>query len=143
MTLCDVNILVYAYRDDSLEHQFYREWLSEFLNSHTSFAISDVIFSGFLRIATHSKIFKTPSSFEQAKEFVDVLRSHPGAVPILPNENHWEIFIKLCRKIEAGGNLIPDAYIAALAMGSGCSLATADRDFKRFKGLKVVYPKGL
>ena len=142
MIFCDVNILVYAYRDDSSEHQFYREWLSELLNSQASFAVRDDIFSGFLRIVTHPKIFKTPSSFEQATEFVDVLRSHPGAVPILPNENHWEIFIGLCQETQASGNLIPDAYIAALAMGSGCSLATADLGFKRFKGLKVIYPKG-
>ena len=141
MTLCDVNILVYAYRDDFSEHLFYRQWLTELLNSHCSFAVSDTIFKGFLRIVTHPKIFKTPSSFEQAEEFVDVLRSHPGAVPIIPDENHWKIFTRLCRENQATGNLIPDAYIAALAIGSGCSLATADRGFKRFKGLKTVYLK--
>ncbi|MES0490857.1 MAG: TA system VapC family ribonuclease toxin [Leptospirales bacterium] len=140
MIFCDVNILVYAHRADSPDHAFYKKWLLNVINSRTSFAVNDTIFSGFLRIITHRKIFKTPSTFEHGEQFVKVLREHPNAMPIIPDDDHWFIFTELCKKYQCSGNLVPDAYIAALAMGSGCTLATADRDFDRFKKLKVVHP---
>ena len=41
---------------------------------------------------------------------------------------------------KAKGNLIPDAYHAALAIESGSEWVTTDKGFKRFKGLKFSHP---
>jgi predicted nucleic acid-binding protein len=38
------------------------------------------------------------------------------------------------------GNLIPDAYLAAIAIESGAEWITTDRDFTRFPGLRVRHP---
>ncbi len=38
------------------------------------------------------------------------------------------------------GNLLPDAWLAALAKAHGCRLATADRGFARFAGLDWFDP---
>jgi len=38
----------------------------------------------------------------------------------------------LCRQAGTGGKLVPDAYLAALAIEHGCEVITADRDFRRF-----------
>jgi uncharacterized protein len=38
------------------------------------------------------------------------------------------------------GNLVPDAYLAALAIEGGCELVTTDRDFARFTGLRWRHP---
>jgi predicted nucleic acid-binding protein len=38
------------------------------------------------------------------------------------------------------GNLVPDAYLAALAVSHGCRLATSDRGFARFPGLDFFDP---
>jgi predicted nucleic acid-binding protein len=38
------------------------------------------------------------------------------------------------------GNLVQDAYLAALAIESGCEWVTTDRDFTRFKGLRRRHP---
>ena len=58
----------------------------------------------------------------------------------MPGERHWQIFVRLCMESEARGNLIPDAYLAALAIESGSELITTDRDFSRFSGLEWKPP---
>ena len=40
----------------------------------------------------------------------------------------------------AKGNLVPDAYLAALAIESGCEGTTTDRDYARFPGLRWRHP---
>jgi len=54
---------------------------------------------------------------------------------IEPKERHWSIFEALCRSSKASGNLVEDAWFAALAIESGCEGITTDRDFTRFPGL--------
>jgi len=46
----------------------------------------------------------------------------------------------LCSEANVKGNLVPDAYYAALAIEHGCEWVTTDRDFSRFKGLKWRHP---
>jgi len=53
---------------------------------------------------------------------------------------HWEIFARLCREAKATGNLVPDAYFAALAIEHGCEWITTDRDYARFPGLRWRHP---
>jgi hypothetical protein len=57
-----------------------------------------------------------------------------------PGTRHWEIFERLCIECSAQGNLIPDAYLAALAIESSCEWITTDRDFGRFEGLRWRHP---
>lgn len=57
-----------------------------------------------------------------------------------PGERHWEIFTRLCRSARARGNLVPDAYLAALAIESGTEWITTDRDYARFPGLRWRHP---
>jgi len=40
-------------------------------------------------------------------------------VRIEPGERHWAIFSRLCRDADARGNLVPEAWFAALAIQSG------------------------
>jgi len=48
--LPDVNVLVYAHREDTVDHTLYRQWLERILLSGQPYAISDHVLSGFLRI---------------------------------------------------------------------------------------------
>ncbi|MEK7767726.1 MAG: PIN domain-containing protein, partial [bacterium] len=72
----------------------------------------------------------------------DVLRAEPQCVLASPGPRHWGLFMDLCRKADARGNLVPDAWLAALAIESGCELVTTDRDFARFPGLHWRLPLG-
>lgn len=48
--------------------------------------------------------------------------------------------MNLCRTANAKGPLVPDAYLAALAIESGSEWITTDRDFARFPGLRRRHP---
>jgi len=140
MLLPDVNILVYAHREDSSLHLQSLQWLEKLINSDEAFAMSELVFSGFLRIVTHPKIFNPPSTIEDALAFTGQIRNLPNCVVVAPQDRHWDIFAKLCVEANAKGNLIPDAYHAALAIETGSTWITTDRDFSRFPGLRWSAP---
>jgi toxin-antitoxin system PIN domain toxin len=135
MVLTDVNVLVYAFREDAPKHAAFRRWLDALIDSESAFGLSELVLSGFLRVVTHPRIFVPPTPLEAALEFAETLRLQPNALLLSPGPRHWSIFARLCREVDARGNLIPDAYIAALAIESGCELITTDRDFSRFARL--------
>src|SRR5439155_20692259 len=110
MTFVDVNILLYAFREDAPEHVPFRRWLEELIRADSPFALSELVLSAFLRIVTHPRIFDPPTPLEQALEFTERLRSQPNCVLVFPGSRHWAIFTRLCRGAAARGNLIPDAY---------------------------------
>lgn len=140
MYLMDVNILVYAHREDVDKHEKFRYWLESVMNSNTDYGYSELVLSGFLRVVTHPKIFEVPTPGEDALKFIQQIKSQQNAVKIAPKERHWFIFEDLIRATHAKGNFIPDAYHAALAIESGCHWVTTDKGFKKFKGLKVKHP---
>jgi toxin-antitoxin system PIN domain toxin len=140
MDLPDVNVLVYAHRGDAPKHPLYRRWLERKLEAQEPFGYSEGVLSGFLRVVTHRAVFNPPTPLAEALEFVEVLRSAPNAVPVAPGPRHWQIFTGLCRSTEARGNVVADAYHAALAIEWGCPWVTTDRDFGRFPGLRWRHP---
>ena len=136
MILPDVNVLVYAYRADAPRHERYRNWLESVLGGREAYGICDLVLAGFARIVTHPRVFSPPSPTAHALQFADVLRSHPNCVQVAPGERHWDIFTGLCRYAKVKGNLVSDAYLAALAIESGSEWITSDRDYSRFPGLR-------
>lgn len=79
MLLIDVNVLVYAYREDAPNHTAYHSWLMDIVSSGEPFGVVDLALSGFLRIATHPKLLKPPSSLESALDFAP-LRGQPNCI---------------------------------------------------------------
>jgi len=59
---------------------------------------------------------------------------------VVPGTRHWNLFSDLCRRSHARGNLITDAYLAALAIEAGAEWITTDRDFARFPKLQWRHP---
>jgi len=140
MILPDINVLVYAHRADAPDHPAYRRWLEAILNSEQSYGMADIVLSGFLRIVTHPRIFDPPSNMDAALAFANQVRNQPNCVPIDPGPRHWRIFTRLCEQAGVKGNLVPDAYLAALAIESGSEWITTDRDFSRFPDLNWRHP---
>jgi hypothetical protein len=85
-------------------------------------------------------VFRQPTPLGTALAFAELLRSQPNCVPVAPGPRHWDIFTQLCRAAGVKGNLVPDAYLAALAIESGSEWITTDRDFGRFRGLRWRHP---
>ena len=140
MILPDVNVLVYAHRADTPNHAAYRDWLEEVINGNQAYGMADIVLSGFLRIVTHPRIFDPPSELAVAFAFADQIRNQPHCVSVIPGPRHWNIFADLCEQVGVKGNLIPDAYLAALAIESGSEWITTDRDFSRFPDLNWRHP---
>jgi hypothetical protein len=72
----------------------------------------------------------------------DSVRAQPNCVPVAPGPRHRGIFSRLCSESRVKGNLVADAFLAALAIEAGCERFTTDRDFGRFKGLRWRSPLG-
>jgi toxin-antitoxin system PIN domain toxin len=140
MVAPDVNVLVYAHREDLPEHAACRLWLEGIVGAHAAYGIFELVLSGFVRVVTHPRVFNTPTPLDQALAFADELRSQSNGVLVRPGARHWEIFESLSLAVQAKGNLVADAYLAALAIESGCEWVTTDRDYARFPGLRWRHP---
>lgn len=135
MILPDVNVLLYAFRSDSADHGRYRAWLESVVNGPEAYGVSPQVLAALVRVTTHPKIFSRPSRLEDAFAFNRTLLSQPNATLVNPAERHWGIFEALCRQAAAAGNLVQDAWFAALAIEAGCEWISTDRDYARFEGL--------
>jgi predicted nucleic acid-binding protein len=89
---------------------------------------------------THPRVFADPTPLPQALAFVRALRDRENRIGVDPGPRHWSIFVELCERAEARGNLIPDAYLAALAIESRMEWITTDGDYKRFPELVARHP---
>jgi len=138
--LPDVNVLLYAFRTDLPEHTACRRWLEDVLNADAAYGMSPQVLASVIRVATHPRIFARPSRLSDVMAFVSVLLAQPHCQVIQPGPRHWDIFTRLCQRAKATGNLVQDAWLAALAMEYGCEWITADRDFARFDGLRWRSP---
>jgi toxin-antitoxin system PIN domain toxin len=110
------------------------------LLSDHAYGLSDLVLIGFLRVVTHPRVFNPPSGMDKALAFAEELRSQSTCTIINPGPRHWDIFSRLCKTSGIKGNLVPDAFLAALAIESGSEWVTADRDYHRFPGLHVRHP---
>ena len=135
MLIFDVNLLVYAHREDSVLHAKSLDFLRDVASSEQSVGFWEPILVSFLRIVTNPKIIKTPSTQLDALGFVEDLWQIPGAVKVAPAERYWSILSRLLISTNATGNRVPDAMLAAVAIEHQATLVTFDRDFTRFPGL--------
>ncbi|MEJ7797364.1 MAG: type II toxin-antitoxin system VapC family toxin [Solirubrobacteraceae bacterium] len=140
MILPDVNILIYAHREELPQHAASRAWLDEVVDSDEPYGLSELVLSGFLRIVTNPRALVNPTPMDVAQATAERWRNRRNCVVVRPGPRHWGIFMRLCRDAGAKGNLVPDAYLAALAIESGSEWITTDRGFARFPGLRWRHP---
>lgn len=136
----DVNVLVYAHRVESPDHGGYAEWLTKVATGAEPFGLSDLVCSGFVRIVTNPRIWRPATEPTVALSFVDRLRRRRGCRLLAPGSGTWTVFARLVEGATARSKLVADAYLAALAIEHGCTLATCDGDFARFGDLRWVHP---
>jgi toxin-antitoxin system PIN domain toxin len=139
--LADVNVLVYAFDEESRGHEKYRTWLINSLSERQPFALVDTVLAGFVRIVTDPRIYERPTDMRDALEFVAALIASPSALWIQSNQPVWKSLGELADNDRAiRGKRVPDAYLAATAIANGARLATADRGFSRYPGLAWFDP---
>jgi hypothetical protein len=141
MILPDVNVLVYAYRREADDHDAYAAWLITLVAGQDELALADHCLTGFLRIVTNPRIFADPAPTSGALAFVDRLRTARRGRPVAATPATWDVLAgHIAQDRGIRGNLVPDAYLAALSVSHGCRLATGDRGFARFPGLEFFDP---
>jgi uncharacterized protein len=138
--LLDANVLLYAFDSDSVHHAKCRSWLEAALNSEEVVAVPWQTLLAFIRISTNSRAIKKPLRTEEACGIVSSLLDQANVSVIGPGERFWELLQDQLREAQVTGPLVTDAALTALAIEHGATLCSVDRDFRRFRGLKVVDP---
>ena len=141
--LTDVNILIYAYDINFKYHTEIKTWFEEKLASTDLIYLSWQSISGFLRITTNQRLFQSPMTSEKSRGQVNEWLSRPNVSILTETEKHWAIFEGLLVETKIVGPKTMDAHLAALAIEHGVILATTDRDFGAFKGLRSLNPLDL
>ncbi|MCX7914844.1 MAG: type II toxin-antitoxin system VapC family toxin [Verrucomicrobiae bacterium] len=140
MTLVDANLLLYAQDSTCPQHEPARRWLDNLLSSGDDVALCWPVITAFLRIVTHSRVYRQPLTSSEAAAVVNRWLAHPTVTVLVPTPDHWRYFQELLSTGQATANLVSDAHLAALAREHGATLASTDADFARFPGLRWINP---
>jgi uncharacterized protein len=136
--LIDVNLLVYAYNDASDQHASAQTWFESALAAAEPVALPWAVIHAFLRLTTSSRVMPAPLTTREAIDIIDEWRLRTLLVE--PGPRYWAIFRELVIDARVRGDLVSDAHLAALAIEHDATLYTADADFRRFSGLRVINP---
>lgn len=140
MILIDANLLVYAHDLGSEHHARAKLWLEEVLETERDVRLGLVTLLAFLRVITNPRVFARPLSQTDAVQIVMTWLGRDNVAICEPTERHWPLVAELATDGQARGPMLMDAHVAALALEHGASLATTDRDFSRFTGLRWFNP---
>jgi toxin-antitoxin system PIN domain toxin len=140
MLLPDASLLLYAYDATSPFHDKARLWWETCLSGSETVILCPVVLAGFVRISTHPRVYENPLPVDVATDHAESwLESPPVRYVPLDSRDLLKAFDCL-RHLGTAGDLTTDALIAAIALRLGATVHSADTDFLRFPGLKVLNP---
>jgi uncharacterized protein len=140
VNLVDANVLLYAVNSSALHHERSRRWLDGALSGGDTVAFAWIALLAFLRLSTKRELFPAPLTVEQAMDRVDAWLGAAPAVVVEPTPRHATIVRSLLSPLGAGGNLVSDAHLAALAVEHRCGIVSFDNDFSRFPNVRWEPP---
>ncbi|QQR81971.1 MAG: PIN domain-containing protein [Deltaproteobacteria bacterium] len=141
MIAVDTNILVYAHREDSQFHQnaFYK--VKELAEGSQRWAIPWPCIHEFWAIVTHPRIYTPSTPFQKALDQVEAWMESPTLEMIGESEGYWEELKSTLLEAKIMGPAIHDVRVASICKEHHVkALWSADRDFNRIKGIKVINP---
>lgn len=138
MNVLDVNVVVALYHPDHPHHEAASAWWEESRAAGEPFTVPDVVWVAFARVITNRAVFSIPATFGQAWTFVTAVAGQETYARYAADERVLALFARLSEAARATGNLITDAYVAAMAASLGANVVTFDRDFRKFDGVRVV-----
>lgn len=140
MIVPDVNVLLYAVDERAHAHRAAKAWLEGVLSGTETVAFAWAVMLAFVRLTTNPRMYLDPFDIAEAIGVVRGWLAQPNAVAISPPRRHLDRLEELLSGTGSAGNLVADAHLAALAIGYGAELHSADADFGRFPGLRWVNP---
>jgi predicted nucleic acid-binding protein len=95
----------------------------------------------FLAIVTHPRVYAPPTPLARALEQIEAWLESPTLTLLAEPAGYWATLRSLLTGGHVVGGRVHDARVAALCLEHSVrELWSADRDFSRFVGLKVVNP---
>ena len=140
MIVPDVNLILHAHNLASPVHAPARRWWEKTLNQPRPVGLAWAVALGYLRIATHPRIFPNPVTPNDACSHVVAWLAQPQVSLLHPGDRHASVLFDLLRRLGTAGDLTTDAHLAALAIEYQAELFTTDADFARFSGLRWRNP---
>ncbi len=140
MKVVDANVLLYAINPSEPMHDRAHAWLDGALTGVEPVGFSWVVLLGFLRVSTLLGAFPNPLTTGQALGVAEEWLRQRAAVVLEPTPCHLSIMRQLLEPVGTGGNLVPDAHLAALAIEHRGEVVSFDNDFARYPGLRWRRP---
>lgn len=140
MIIPDANLLLYAYDESSPFHERAKAWCEGVMSGPSPLSLLPSVVFGFVRIATHPRVFKDPLSVSEAADHVRswLARRHVQLHEMLPED--VACALGLLETAGTAGNLTTDAQIAAVALRLDAEVHTSDLDFGRFPKVRCLNP---
>jgi toxin-antitoxin system PIN domain toxin len=137
----DTNILIYAHRRDSSFYGVASKRLIELGQGASPWGIPWPCVHEFLGVVTNPRVFRPPTPLEGALDQIEVWLESPSLALLTETPTHWTTLRAILVESIVTGPRVHDARIAALCRQHGVrELWSADRDFSRFAGVRVVNP---
>lgn len=137
----DVNLLLYASDASSSHHPRASTFLERCLAGPELMCLGWLTVMGYLRMATHSRIFSQPLSHAVAAGNIQSMLALPHVRTLSEGEHFWRHYRQLSDDVPTRANLVPDVHLAALLREHGVTtLYTHDKDFRKFDFLDVRDP---
>lgn len=140
MTIVDLNVLLYAVNRNAPQHERARQWWEAALNGEETIGLAWVVVLGFLRLSTSPRVFARPLSPTAALSKVDAWLARDVVRLVREKEEHWTAIKRVVGEAGTMANMTTDAHLAALALTHDAVLASTDRGFSRFPGLRWTNP---
>ncbi len=140
MILVDANLLLYATISDFEQHKAARAWLDEQLNAPIRVGLPWPSLLAFVRISTNPRVFPRPLGMRQAWGRVIAWLDLPNVWTPGPTDRHRQLLDTFLTGSAGSSKLVPDAHLAAIALGHGLALCSSDGDFARFRHLRWINP---
>lgn len=141
MIALDTNILVHAHQREAELHAEAVRVVRELAESPVPWGICFHSLVEFYAVVTHPKLWRLPSTPQQAMDQIAAWRESPSLRLLSDNEATLDQLRQLAQKAKITGGQIHDARIAANCLTYGVrELWTVDRDFSRFPALKTRNP---
>ena len=140
MIVVDANLLLYAYDEEDRRHLAVASWFEAQMSGAAEIGLPLLAILAFLRISTDHRAFLRPRPAADALEIIESWLARPNVRVLQPAGRHWATLADVADRGQARGPQLMDAHIAALTIEHGATLATADRGFARYSGLRTMDP---
>jgi len=136
----DVNVLIHAMDVDSRHHKRAWEWWSAALSGSEHIGFGWSVLTAYVRLTTHPRVMRAPIDVATATGDVRAWLALPTSLVLIPGPDHMHVMTRLLETTGGGGDLVPDAHLAALAIENGGTVYSQDADFARFPDVRWVNP---